>query len=73
MTLRFEGDKHGVVGANGMRFAGERGVTVFFVAAEGLEEGGWFSASEDWGDWVGVASIGAGVGDRTTGAGIAFA
>ena len=72
MTFRFEGDRDGVVGANGMRFVVERGVAVLFVAAEGLDEGGWFSASEDWGDLEGVASNGAGVGDRTIGAGIDF-
>ena len=47
MTLRLEGDMDGVVGANGIRFAVECGVAVFFIAAEGLEEGGWFSASDD--------------------------
>ena len=72
MTLRFEGDIEGVVAASGIRFVVECGVMVFFVAAEGLEEGGWFSASEDWGDWEGVASIGVGVGDRGARVGCVF-
>jgi len=38
MTLRFEGDILGVL-VSGMRLV-ERGVVVFFVAADGLEEGG---------------------------------
>ena len=44
----------------------ERGVTAFRAVAGAFEEGGWFSASEDCGDWVGVLSLGGGVGDRNS-------
>jgi len=64
MTLRFDGDMEGVDAANGTRVVVERGVMTFLAVAGALEEGGWFSASEDCGDWDGVLSIGGGVGDR---------
>ena len=57
MTLRFEGEvlRIGVVAV--VVGAGARTVVCLVSAlggaAAGLDEGGWFSASEDWGDWEG--------------------
>jgi len=41
--------------------------------AEGLEDGGWFSASEDWEDSAGVISFGGGVGERRGATALPFA
>ena len=71
--LRLDGERMGVL-ASGMRVvvvrgvdayvtgATERGVGVFLVVIEGRDDGGWFSASDDWGDADGISSRGGGVG-----------
>lgn len=68
MTFFFDGEVLGVVAASGMRVAAERGVVSLFDLVDGMVDGGWFSASEDWGDWDGVRSLGGGVAERGAGA-----
>ena len=66
--LRFEGEMLGVLVASGMRVVVAWGLTAFLMLAGGFEDGGWFSASEDWGDADGVRCLG---GDVCDGGGLA--